>query len=94
MLQLCLPCIELPNKVYSYNEFDSRFDSDELIIGASARSNDSQPLNVIVERIAHLHPDVVVGGGGHAIAAGYSIRYKYLNLFASEFNRIAKRSTR
>lgn len=81
---------ELPNKVYSYNEFDSRFDSDELIIGASARSNDSQPLNVIVERIAHLHPDVVVGGGGHAAAAGYSIRYKYLNLFASEFNRIAK----
>lgn len=81
---------ELPQKVYDFHDFDSRFDKDTLVIGASARSNDLQPLNVIVERLAERFPDVVVGGGGHAAAAGYSIRYKYLDLFATEFNKIAK----
>ena len=80
---------QLPQRVYSYHEFDTRFDKDTLVIGASARSNPLQPLNVIVERIIKKNPDIVVGGGGHAAAAGYSIRYKYLEEFALEFDKVA-----
>lgn len=80
---------QLPQRVYSYHEFDTRFDKDTLVIGASARSNPLQPLNVIVERIMKKNPDIVVGGGGHAAAAGYSIRYKYLEEFALEFDKVA-----
>ena len=80
---------QLPQRVYSYHEFDTRFDKDTLIIGASARSNPLQPLNVIVERIIKKNPNIVVGGGGHAAAAGYSIRYKYLEEFALEFDKVA-----
>lgn len=80
---------QLPQRVYSYHEFDTRFDKDTLVIGASARSNPLQPLNIIVERIMKKNPDIVVGGGGHAAAAGYSIRYKYLEEFALEFDKVA-----
>lgn len=80
---------QLPQRVYSYHEFDTRFDKDTLVIGASARSNPLQPLNFIVERIMKKNPDIVVGGGGHAAAAGYSIRYKYLEEFALEFDKVA-----
>lgn len=80
---------QLPQKVYTFHEFDNRFDYNTLIIGASARSNPLQPLNVIVDRIIQEKPYIIVGGGGHASAAGYSIYYKYLEEFAYEFNRIA-----
>lgn len=81
---------KLETKVYSDNEFDSRYDNDTLVIGASARSTNAQPLNVIMARINEMRPDIIVGGGGHAAAAGYSIYYKHLAIFRILFNNIAK----
>lgn len=81
---------ELSTKVYSDNQFDARYDSQELVIGASARSTEAQPLNVIMARINEMRPDIIVGGGGHAAAAGYSIYYKYLSIFRILFNNVAK----
>ena len=80
---------ELPQRVYGYHEFDTRFDKDTLRIGASARSNPLQPLDVIVGRIAEKHPEFKLSGGGHAAAAGYSLLYKYLEEFAIEFDKVA-----
>ena len=77
-------------KIYNHDEFDSRFDSDQLIIQSSARSTATQPLNVIMARIQEIRPDIIVGGGGHAQAAGYAIRYKYLDSFSALFDNVAK----
>lgn len=77
-------------KVYGNHDFDERFDADALVIGGSARSTSAQPLNVIMARIAEIRPDIIVGGGGHAAAAGYSIKYKYLDVFTTLFNSVAK----
>lgn len=79
-----------PEIIYSDNQFDERFDAEDLIIGSSARSTQAQPLNVIMARIQEIRPDIIVGGGGHAQAAGYSIRYKYLEIFKTLFNNVAK----
>lgn len=80
----------LDKKIYNGHEFDERFDADELIIGSSARSTNAQPLNVIMARISEIRPDIIVGGGGHAAAAGYSIRYKYFDIFKTLFNNVAQ----
>ena len=77
-------------KLYGNHDFDSRFDADELVIGSSARSTASQPLNVIMARIKEIRPNIIVGGGGHAQAAGYTIRYKYLDQFETLFDNVAK----
>lgn len=77
-------------KIYTSHQFDERFDSDSLVIAASARSTAAQPLNVIMARINAIRPDIIVGGGGHAAAAGYSIWYKYLSDFEILFNNVAK----
>lgn len=79
-----------PEKVYSDTQFDSRFDKDTLVISASARSTNAQPLNVIMSRINEMRPDIIVGGGGHAAAAGYSIYYKHLGVFRILFDNVAK----
>ena len=80
----------LPKKIYDDNEFDGRYDKDSLIIGASARSTNAQPLNVIMARIQEIRPDIIVGGGGHAAAAGYSIYYKHLTIFRTLFDKVSK----
>lgn len=80
----------LTEKVYSDNQFDERFDKDTLIIGASARSTNAQPLNIIMARINEMRPDIIAGGGGHAAAAGYSIYYKHLSVFRILFDNVAK----
>lgn len=81
---------DLPQKIYSFHEFDMRQDRESFRVGASARSNPMQPLNVIVERIAQKHPEYGISGGGHAAAAGYSIKYKYLSQFHQDFNQMAE----
>ncbi len=79
-----------PEKVYSDNQFDSRFDKDTLVISASARSTNAQPLNVIMSRINEMRPDIIVGGGGHAAAACYCIYYKHLGVFRILFDNVSK----
>lgn len=77
--------------IYDYHEFDDQPEMvNNLIIGASARSNSVQPLDEIVRMINQIHPGLVVSGGGHALAAGYRIHYRDLPLFAQLFNSVAK----
>lgn len=76
--------------VYTEHQFDDRFDKDTLEIGASARSTHTQPLDVIMNQIKEIRPDIITGGGGHAAAAGYTIMYKHLSVFTMLFNNVAK----
>lgn len=62
----------------------------DLIISASARSIASQPLNVIINRIRVEHPEIEIGGGGHALAAGYSLHLSDFKQFCKLFNETAK----
>lgn len=75
--------------IYDNHDFDHQHNKDQLIIGGSARSTHAQPLDVIVGRIKEIRPDIVVGGGGHGPAAGYSIYYKYLDVFTTLFKTVA-----
>lgn len=79
-----------PAIVFSYeNEEDETVIYDEPpkqahYLGASARSNDFYPLNRIIERINDKQPNMV-SGGGHAAAAGMSIKasdyHKFIDMF-------------
>ena len=66
--------------------FDPRL-SDDKIISGSARSTEMAPLPMIIERIEQLRPGTVVGGGGHAQAAGYAIRKGDLETFRELFDQ-------
>lgn len=80
----------LNKNIYSVHEFDKLPNiSNNLIIGASARSNENQPINEIMETISDLRPGIIVSGGGHALAGGYSIRYQDLELFSKLFNAVS-----
>lgn len=79
----------LEQKVYTARDFDQKTDWSTWTISASARSNPTQPLDVIVDRIKESHPGLIKGGGGHALAAGYSIAYKDLELFSQVFDQTA-----
>lgn len=70
--------------------YDSHAFKDDIMIGASARSTETQPLNIIMAEINKIDPDIIVGGGGHAEAAGYTIKYKKLDTFITLFDKIAK----
>ena len=70
--------------------YDSHTFEDDILIGASARSTELQPLNVIISEINKIDPDIIIGGGGHAEAAGYTIKYKKLDTFITLFDKIAK----
>lgn len=60
--------------------------SNDAIISGSARSTEFAPLPLIIEEVEKQHPGIVVGGGGHAQAAGYSIRKGDLEVFRELFD--------
>lgn len=62
----------------------------ELVISGSARSTNSQPLDRIIDLVRQRHPELVIKGGGHALAAGYSIKAGDLDAFCSAFDQAAK----
>lgn len=70
--------------------YDSHTFEEDIFIGASARSTELQPLNIIMSEINKIDPDIIVGGGGHAEAAGYTIKYKKLDKFLALFDETAK----
>lgn len=76
--------------LYDDEQFSDQHNADQLAISGSARSNDMQPLNVIMSRIHEIRPDIIAGGGGHAAAAGYAIYYKHLSVFKTLFDKVAK----
>lgn len=79
------------NKIYNDLDIhDLLMKYPDLIISASARSIASQPLNVIINRIRVEHPEIEIGGGGHALAAGYSIHLSDFKQFTKLFNETAK----
>lgn len=59
---------------------------NDAIISGSARSTETAPLPLIIEEVEKLKPGIVVGGGGHAQAAGYAIRKGDLELFRDLFD--------
>lgn len=61
--------------------------SNDAIISGSARSTEVAPLPLIIEEIEKLRPGIVVGGGGHAQAAGYAIRKGDLPIFRELFDK-------
>lgn len=60
--------------------------SDDKIISGSARSTEMAPLPMIIEHIEKARPGTVVGGGGHAQAAGYAIKKGDLEIFRQLFD--------
>lgn len=70
--------------------YDSHTFKDDIIIGASARSTETQPLNIIMAEINKIDPDIIVGGGGHEYSAGYTIKYKKFDKFIKLFDETAK----
>lgn len=58
----------------------------ETIISGSARSTELAPLPNIIVEVDSQSPGIIVGGGGHAQAAGYAIRYKDLDKFRNLFD--------
>lgn len=65
--------------------------TNDMIISGSARSTELAPLPAIIADIEKDHPGIVVGGGGHAQAAGYAIRYGDLEKFRKAFDISTKR---
>lgn len=68
-------------------------ESDELLKG-SARSIRDIHIRDVIEAIATAHPGLILTYGGHAMAAGLSIRHdsfeKFSELFDQEINRLIK----
>lgn len=65
--------------------------TNDMIISGSARSTELAPLPAIIADIEKEHPGIVVGGGGHAQAAGYAIRYGDLEKFRKAFDISTRR---
>lgn len=59
------------------------------VIGGSARSIEGISLVDIFDRVYKARPDIVVQYGGHAGAAGISIKKMYLDEFNQEFDKAA-----
>lgn len=60
-------------------------ESEDSLKG-SARSIQGLPLRDVLEQIATLHPHIITKFGGHAMAAGLSIRKEYFLEFQACFN--------
>ena len=58
----------------------------DTIISGSARSTELAPLPNIIAEVDSQSPGIIVGGGGHAQAAGYAIYYRDLAKFRSLFD--------
>lgn len=81
---------KLTTDVYSDSDIDELITQHpNLVISASARSIPEQPLDKIMAIIRQTDPDLIVGGGGHAMAAGYAIHLRDFKRFRLLFNDVA-----
>lgn len=64
-------------------------DKDGILRG-SARSIEGIHIRDILERVHSLYPGMLVKFGGHAMAAGLSLKAEYLNDFQKAFNQVVK----
>ncbi len=62
----------------------------EGILRGSARSIEGIHIRDILERVNSLYPDMLVKFGGHAMAAGLSLKTEYLSEFQKAFNQVVK----
>ncbi len=65
-------------------------DSGDGELKGSGRSIEGLHLRDLLERINTLAPEVIIKFGGHAMAAGLSIKQKHYERFASLFEQLAK----
>lgn len=73
------------NKATIVFAFPPNIPNDSIISG-SARSTEFAPLPLIIDEVEKMKPGIVVGGGGHAQAAGYAIRKGDLETFRELFD--------
>lgn len=73
------------NKATIVFAFPPNIPNDSIISG-SARSTEFAPLPLIINEVEKIKPGIVVGGGGHAQAAGYAIRKGDLETFRALFD--------
>lgn len=65
-------------------------DSGDGELKGSGRSIEGLHLRDLLERINTLAPEVIIKFGGHAMAAGLSIKHEHYERFASLFEQLAK----
>ncbi|MCK3657482.1 single-stranded-DNA-specific exonuclease RecJ [Pasteurellaceae bacterium Pebbles2] len=60
----------------------------EGVLKGSARSVEGLHIRDLLERVHNLHPEMILKFGGHAMAAGLSIRAELLSQFQHSFNQV------
>lgn len=61
------------------------FSGEKELLKGSARSVEGVPLGEILRRLNEEHPHILIGGGGHAMAAGATIHLQDLKEFTKYF---------
>lgn len=79
-----------PVIVFAPNDVED-VDRPEAVIKGSGRSVDGVHLRDLLAEVEAAHPGVMLGFGGHAAAAGMSIRIGDLDKFRAAFREIANR---
>jgi single-stranded-DNA-specific exonuclease len=64
--------------------------SDDGTLTGSARSIEGLHIRDVLERMVSIEPDLILRFGGHAMAAGLSIRKSDLERFASVFSKVVE----
>ncbi|MDX2369391.1 MAG: single-stranded-DNA-specific exonuclease RecJ [Colwellia sp.] len=78
------PCI-----VFANGSDDDSVNVDQQEIKGSARSIPGLHIRDLLERIDSQHPDLIIKFGGHAMAAGLSIKQQDFETFQTLFNDLA-----
>ena len=80
------PCI-----VFAKGKEDDSLNADNQEIKGSARSIPGLHIRDLLEHIDSQHPNLIIKFGGHAMAAGLSIKQQSFEIFQRVFNELAKK---
>ncbi|QBG37121.1 single-stranded-DNA-specific exonuclease RecJ [Litorilituus sediminis] len=78
-----------PSIVFANGSDDNLDGNDDIVIKGSARSIPGLHIRDLLERIDSLHPELIDKFGGHAMAAGLSIKVKHFTQFQQVFAELA-----
>ncbi|WP_448211939.1 single-stranded-DNA-specific exonuclease RecJ [Colwellia sp. MEBiC06753] len=80
-----------PSIVFAAGETDGKVPDSELEIKGSARSIPGLHIRDLLEHIDSQHPDIILKFGGHAMAAGLTIKASNFNTFNELFQGYAQK---